>query len=86
MLEVLHRIGDVGLAPGHAGRRQGLIKHLTCRPDKGTTRQVFLIPWLFADDHQPGLQWTFTGHPLSRIAPQWAAAARIHTGCDLLKA
>ena len=51
VLEVLHRVGDIGPVARHAGFRQGLVEHLARRPDEGMARQVLLVARLFADEH-----------------------------------
>ena len=68
-LEVLHRVGDVGLLPRDAGFVEDGVEDLAGRPDEGLSGNVFLVARLLADEHDFRRLRPLAEHRLGRVAP-----------------
>ena len=50
-LEMFHDVGDVDFIAVDPGFRESLIEKLARRTHKRTSLQIFIVAWLFADEH-----------------------------------
>lgn len=81
--EMLHRIGDIGLAAIDAGIGQSAVEEFSCRPNKGPALQVFLIARLLTDKDDRRLRGTLAEDGLGRVFVERAAAAILGLGAQL---
>lgn len=75
-LEMLHRIGDEHLAAIDAGCGDRPVEHAPGGAHERPALQVFLVPRLLADHHQPRPRRAFARNDLRRIAVKRATRAR----------
>ncbi len=75
VLEVLHGVGHVGLAPLDPSLGQGPVQHPAGRTDEGLARQVLLVARLLADEHHRGVGRPLARNTLGGVGPEVAAAA-----------
>jgi hypothetical protein len=74
--EVLHRIGDEGLAATEAGVDHRAVEYAAGRAHERASLQIFLVPRLLADQHQPRSRRALAGNDLGGMAIERAARAR----------
>ena len=84
-LEVLDRVGDVGLLAVDARVAQRAVEQDPGGPDERQAAPVFLVTGLLADEHQPGRRRTSPEDGLRRVDVQRAAAALLHGGPQLVE-
>ncbi|VXC70677.1 hypothetical protein SPHINGO8AM_190046 [Sphingomonas sp. 8AM] len=75
-LEVLDRVGDIGLLAGNPGRGEGAVEHLTGRSDERMAGEILLIAGLLTDEHHRRRHRAFAEHGLRRVLVEVAARAR----------
>src|SRR5262245_53006351 len=75
ILEVLHRVGDVDLAPLDARCFQRLVEHLAGWADEGEACQILLVARLLADEYQRRVSRTLAEHGLGRVLIEIATGA-----------
>src|SRR5688572_26049339 len=75
-LEMLHRIGDVNLAPVDSRLLQGVVEQPASRTDERPPLAILLIARLFADDDDSRAWSSFAEHRLRSDHPQSAAMTR----------
>ena len=75
MLEVLHRVGDENLAARNSSIRQRAVEHPPGRADERLAREVFLIAWLLAHQHDVRGLAPLPRHRLCRVLVKRAARA-----------
>ena len=75
-LEVLDRVGHVGLRPVDAGLREAVVEHPSGRPDEGPPREVLLVAGLLADEHHLGPGGTLAEDGLGAELVEIAGRAR----------
>src|SRR5580698_8694965 len=73
--KMLDRVGDVDQPPVDARLFQRVIQQLSRGPDERAADDVFLIAWLFTDEHHQRAAWTFAEHGLCRWSAQFATLA-----------
>ena len=74
-LEVLHRVGDVGLTPIDTGFLEGAIEQLAGRPDERPATQVLVVARLLTDEHDPRVSLAFAEDGLGRALIEVTARA-----------
>ncbi len=77
VFEVLHRVGDVHVVHGDAGRLDRVVKHTPGGADERMTFAVFAVAGLLADEHRRGAALAFTENRLRRVLVEIAAAAML---------
>src|SRR5262249_13177354 len=75
VLEVLHGIGDVDVAPLDARRFQSLIEYLAGGSGEGQSGQICLVARLLADQHQRSVGRPLAEHGLGRVLVEIATGA-----------
>jgi hypothetical protein len=84
-LEVLHRVRHVDPSPVDSRRLQASVQQTAGRSDEGMSLTIFLISWLFTDEHDIRRARTFTEDGLSSVDPQIAAATALYRFAHLGK-
>src|SRR5207247_256089 len=51
-LEVFYRVRDVNFGPSDSRFGQGALEQMAGRTNKGFSTEVFLVAWLFAEEHE----------------------------------
>src|SRR4051812_1863092 len=74
-LEVLHRVRDVNLLAVDSGILQGAVEDFSSRADEWFARDIFLITWLFPEQHQYRAFRTFAENGLGRVFEKMAGGA-----------
>lgn len=74
-LEVLDRVGDLGLAARDADGLQRLVELAAGRADERVARAVLTVAGNLADEHEPGILRALAEDGLGRRLPEFAAAA-----------
>ena len=82
--EVLDRIGDVNVLPGHLSFTQRILQQPSSRTDKRNTLAVFDVAGLFSDESQRCLWVARREHHLGCGLPKLTAAAVLCRPLELL--
>jgi hypothetical protein len=73
--EMFHDIRDVDQSAVYSGLGQRFIQKFSRRPDKWLSDAVFLVPGLFAHEHDCRFRVTLSEHRLGRGLPKIARLA-----------
>jgi hypothetical protein len=84
-LEMFYDIGHVRTVAFDARLRECLVQNPACGPDKGVSREIFIVAGLLAHEHDIGLGFPFSKHRLRRIPPQMARAAAARSALQRAK-
>ena len=68
-------VGDIYFVARDSGGEQSLVEQFSSRSYEWMASQVFLIAWLFANEHHLGTRIPFTEHRLGSATPNLACAA-----------
>jgi len=66
-LKMLHCVGDINLLSVDARLFQGAVHDFSGATDERSARDIFVIAWLFANEHHPRGLWAFPENGLSRM-------------------
>ena len=67
-------VGDIHFVAGDSCSEESFVEQFSGRPDERMTGQVFLVTWLFANEHHLGMRVPFAEHGLRGATPNVAGA------------